>query len=64
MKKVSKFFTGVMFAGATFIVGRFLLALFQEVSSFTHLVSTCVVSFSILALLYCTGVLMFVKDGK
>jgi len=54
----------VVFAGVTFTAGRFLLALFQEVSSFPHLVSTCVVSLFILVLLYSAGLLMFAKDGK
>jgi len=64
MKKVSKFLMAVVFAGVTFTAGRFLLALFQEVSSFPHLVSVCVVSLFILVLLYSAGLLMFAKNGK
>jgi len=64
MKKVSKVLMALMLAVVTFNAGRFILALFQEVSSFTHLVSTCVVSLFILVLLYSAGLLMFAKDGK
>lgn len=64
MKKVSKVFMALMLSFLTFNAGRFILALFQDVSSFTHLVSTCVVSLFILVLLYSAGVLMFAKDGK
>ena len=64
MKKVSKVFMALMLAVVTFNAGRFILALFQDVSSFPHLVSTCVVSLFILVLLYSAGLLMFAKDGK
>ena len=64
MKKVSKVLMALVLAVVTFNAGRFILALFQEVSSFPHLVSTCVVSLFILVLLYSAGLLMFAKDGK
>ena len=64
MKKVSKVLMALMLAVVTFNAGRFILALFQDVSSFTHLVSTCVVSLFILVLLYSAGLLMFARDGK
>jgi len=64
MKKVSKVLMALMLAVVTFNAGRFILALFQEVSSFPHLVSACVVSLFILVLLYSAGLLMFAKDGK
>jgi ABC-type tungstate transport system substrate-binding protein len=64
MKKVSKVLMALMLAVVTFNAGRFILALFQDVSSFPHLVSTCVVSLFILVLLYSAGLLMFAKDGK
>ena len=64
MKKVSKFLMAVVFAGVTFTAGRFLLAMFQETSSISHFISTCVVSLFILVLLYSAGLLMFAKDGE
>ena len=64
MKKVSKVLMALMLAVVTFNAGRFILAVFQEVSSIPHFISTCVVALFILALLYLAGLLMFAKDGK
>jgi len=64
MKKVSKVLMALMLAVVTFNAGRFILALFQDVSSVPHFISTCIVSLFTLTLLYLAGVLMFAKDGK
>jgi len=64
MKKVSKVLMALVLAVVTFNAGRFILALFQEVSSVSHFISTCIVSLFTLTLLYLAGVLMFAKDGK
>ena len=64
MKKVSKVLMALMLAVVTFNAGRFILALFQEVSSVPQFISGCIVIGFLVTLLYCVVVLMFAKDGK